>query len=97
VKAVFWVNVQDGRVATRKQLVDAGLADEAEQPVKPWHAIQGSADASTMWYAVLRKQVRGVFIGTLCVRHTGRQASLEEDGWEEVPIEQIGVDAGLRR
>ena len=42
-----------------------------------------------MWYAVLRKRERGVFIGTLCIRHTGRQASLEERGWEEVPVEAI--------
>jgi len=46
-----------------------------------------------MWYAVLSKRERGVFIGTLCVRHTGRQASLERSGWSEVPIEEIG--AGL--
>ena len=37
-----------------------------------------------MWYAVLRKRERGVFIGTLCIRHTGRKASLEASGWEEV-------------
>ena len=43
-----------------------------------------------MWYAVLRKAERGVFIGTLCVRHTGRQASLEQAGWEEVPVADIG-------
>jgi hypothetical protein len=44
-----------------------------------------------MWYAVLRKRERGVFIGTLCIRHTGRQALLERDGWEEVPVESVGV------
>jgi hypothetical protein len=44
-----------------------------------------------MWYAVMRKQTRGIFIGTLVVRHTGRQASLEEEGWSEVPIAEIGV------
>ena len=44
-----------------------------------------------MWYAVMRKQERGVFIGTLCIRHTGRQASMEESGWSEVQIEEIGV------
>ena len=69
------------------------MADETEAPVQPWHPIQGPSDASTMWYSVLRKRVRGVFIGSLCVRHTGRQASLEAAGWEEVPVERIG--AGL--
>ena len=44
-----------------------------------------------MWYAVLRKRERGVFIGTLCIRHTGRQALLEERGWEEIPVAEIGV------
>ena len=65
--------------------------DDEETPVKPWHPIQGPSDASTMWYSVLRKRERGVYIGTLCIRHTGRQASLEEAGWEEVPIEAIAV------
>ena len=44
-----------------------------------------------MWYAVLRKRERGVFIGTLCIRHTGRQASLEAEGWQEIPVERIRV------
>jgi hypothetical protein len=71
--------------------VAAGLADASERPEPPWHPIQGPSDASTMWYTVLRKVERGVFIGTLCVRHTGRQASLEAAGWEEVPVEDIGA------
>ena len=78
-------------MATRAQLAEAELVDERERPVKPWHQIQGPSDASTMWYAVLRKRERGVFIGTFCIRHTGRQASLEQSGWEEVPVERIGV------
>jgi hypothetical protein len=88
---VFFVNTEDGRVATRAQLAEAGLVDDLDKPVKPWHQIQGPSDASTMWYAVLRKRERGVFIGTLCIRHTGRQASLEERGWEEIPVAEIGV------
>jgi hypothetical protein len=88
--SVFFVNTQDGRVATRGQLAEAGLVDEHDKPVKPWHPIQGPSDASTMWYAVLRKRERGIFIGTLCIRHTGRQASLEERGWEEVAVPDIG-------
>jgi hypothetical protein len=88
----FFVNTEDGRVATRNQLAEAGLVDDSEQPVRPWHPIQGPSDASTMWYAVLRKRERGVFIGTLCIRHTGRQSLLEEQGWEEVPVGRIGPD-----
>jgi hypothetical protein len=87
----FFVNTQDGRVATRSQLAEAGLADDIDDPELPWYRIQGPSDASTMWYSVLRRQERGVFIGTLCLRHTGRQASLEEAGWIEVPTEQIGI------
>ena len=85
----FFIDVQTGRVATQRQLSEAGLVDDTEKPVPPWHPIQGPGDASTMWYAVMRKRTKGIFIGTLCIRHTGRQASLESDGWEEVPVDQI--------
>jgi hypothetical protein len=88
---VFFVNTEDGRVATRTQLAEAGLIDELERPARPWHPIQGPDDASTMWYSVLRKRERGVFIGTLCIRHTDRKNLLEERGWEEVPIAEIGI------
>jgi hypothetical protein len=87
----FFVNTSDGRVATQGQLAQAGFVDEYAAPVKPWHPIRGPSDASTMWYAVLRKRERGVFIGTLCIRHTGRQTLLEEQGWEEIPVAEIGV------
>jgi hypothetical protein len=88
---VFFVNTEDGRVATRTQLAEAELVDEHDKPVTPWHQIQGPSDASTMWCAVLRKQERGIFIGTLCIRHTGRQNLLAEQGWEEIPVDEIGV------
>lgn len=51
--------------------------------------MRGDIDASTMWYAVLRKRTHGIFIGTLVLRHTDRQASLLQEGWEEVPIDAI--------
>ena len=92
----FFVNTQDGRVATRSQLAEAGLVDDEEKPVSPWHPIQGPSDASTMWYVVLRKKMRGVFIGTLCIRQTGRQTYLEERGWQEIPVEAIGVGPAAR-
>ena len=87
---VFFVNTEDGRVATRTQLAEAGVVDELDCPPRPWHPIQGPDDASTMWYSVLRKRERGVFIGTLCIRHSDRKPLLEERGWEEVPIAEIG-------
>jgi hypothetical protein len=86
----FWVNTEDGRVATYDQLDGAGLV-ENEKPVSPWHPIQGPSDASTMWYTVLTRETNGVYIGTLCFRHTPRLASLEHAGWREVPVEEIGV------
>jgi hypothetical protein len=64
--------------------------DERLKPVQPWHPIQGPSDASTLWYAVLRKQEKGVFIGTLCFRHSDRQACLQESGWTEVEVNAIG-------
>jgi hypothetical protein len=86
---VFFIDTQTGQVATRKQLVEVGQADEFERPVAPWHPIRGNSDASTLWYAVMRKQERGVFFGTLCIRHTDWHASLLEKGWEEVPVPEI--------
>ena len=89
----FFIDTSDGRVATRGQLEEAGvIAGDADRPPAPWHPVQGPGDASTMWYAVMRKRLRGVFIGMLCIRHTERQPSMEADGWEEVPVERIGLD-----
>ena len=88
---VFFIDYESGRVATRRQLTGAGIVEEGEQPPRPWHPIKGPSDASTMWYAVMRKRTRGIFIGTLCIRHTGRQASLEAEGWGEIAVPDIGV------
>jgi len=79
-------------VATLRQLVEAGVASEAEPPPKPWHRIQGTGDATTMWYAVMRKEVRdGVFIGALTFRHNDHHASLLQQGWHEVEPAEIGM------
>jgi hypothetical protein len=89
--AAFFVDTATGQVATRRQLVEAGVAQPDATPPRPWHPVQGTGDASTMWYAVMRKQVRGVYIGTLCLRHTDHHASLLQQDWQEVPVEEIGV------
>ena len=65
------------------------MVDTIEQPPRPWLRIQGTDDATTMWYAVLRKQVRSVFIGALALRHSDHHASLLAQGWEEVPVEEL--------
>ena len=69
--------------------MDAGIAQADGQAPRPWLRIQGSGDASTMWYAVLRKREKGVFIGTLAIRHGDHHASLLQRGWEELPPEEI--------
>jgi hypothetical protein len=89
----FFINVDDGRVATYTQLIEAGEASDRLPPELPWHPLQGPNDASTALYAVLRKKVQGrdraAWIGLLCLRHGTRQSSLEEEGWEEVSIDEI--------
>ena len=88
---LFFIDTSTGQVATQRQLIDAGIAPEDAPPPRPWLQIQGTRDASTMWYAVLRRKERGVYIGTLALRHTTHHASLLERGWEEVPVEQIAA------
>ena len=43
-----------------------------------------------MWYAVLRKRTRGIFIGAVAFRHGAQYPSLLATGWQEVAIEEIG-------
>jgi hypothetical protein len=88
--AVFFIDTSTGQVATQRQLVEAGVAPADEPPPRPWLRIQGTGDATTMWYAVMRKQVRdGVFIGALCIRHGDHHASLLNEGWQEVSVEEM--------
>jgi hypothetical protein len=87
--ASFFIDTGSGQVATLRQLVAAGVADELNSPPRPWHRIQGTSDATTMWYAVLRRRERGVFIGTLVLRHSPHHASLLQRGWQEVEVEEI--------
>ena len=88
---MFFIETATGQVSTHRQLLEAGIAAENRPPALPWLRIQGPGDASTMWYAVMRKQERGVFIGTLVLRHTPHHASLLEAGWEEVAIDEIAA------
>jgi hypothetical protein len=90
---LFFIDTESGQVATQRQLIDAGIASEAAPPPRPWHRVQGSGDASTMWFAVMRRQERGVYIGTLVLRHSDHHTLLAERGWEEVPISEIAARA----
>jgi hypothetical protein len=89
--ALFFIDTSTGQVATGRQLDEAGVLLPSGLPPRPWLRIQGTGDATTMWYAVLRKEVKtGVYIGTLALRHTEHLASLLQQGWHEVPIPEIG-------
>jgi hypothetical protein len=91
---LFFIETSTGQVATGRQLDEAGIMPPTGIPPRPWHRVSGTGDASTMWYAVLRKQVReGVYIGTLVLRHTEHQASLLQQGWQEVPVSEISAPA----
>jgi hypothetical protein len=87
---LFFIDTDSGRIATHRQLMAEGVVDDVDVPPRPWLRIQGSGDASTMWYAVLRRRERGVYIGALVLRHTPHHALLVERGWEDVPLEEIG-------
>jgi hypothetical protein len=88
---MFFIDTATGQVSTQRQLLEAGIATADRPPELPWLRIQGPSDASTMWYAVLRKRERGVYIGTLTIRHGAHHASLLQKGWEEVAVEQIAA------
>ena len=94
--SAFFIDTSSGQIATLSRLVQTGVANGSDPPPRPWHPVHGDRDASTLWYAVLRKQTKGVFIGTLAIRHSDNHASLLGSGWEEVPLETIdGGGAGI--
>lgn len=72
--------------------MDARIADRTGAVARPWLRIQGTGDATTMWYAVLRRRERGIFIGTLTFRHSPHHALLLQRGWQEVPVGEIGPE-----
>ena len=88
----FFIRTDTGQVATQRQLIEAGHATPDEDPPRPWHRVRGEIDANTMWYAVLRKQLKGVYIGTMTFRHGDHHASLLRDGWQEVEVDEIRPD-----
>ncbi|MDQ3629937.1 MAG: hypothetical protein M3417_01415 [Actinomycetota bacterium] len=91
--ALFFIDTGSGHVATQHQLVGAGLSPADGLPPRPWLRIQGTGDATTMWYAVMRKRERGIFIGTLVFRHSPHHSLLLAQGWEEIPVSEICAPA----
>jgi hypothetical protein len=90
---LFFIDTDTGQVATQRQLVEAGIAPSDELPPRPWHRVQGSGDATMLWYAVMRKRTHGIFIGSLVISHSDHHASLLADGWEEVDVDAIRANA----
>ena len=86
---LFFIDTASGRIATHQQLIDAGISPRHDDPPRPWHRVRGDVDATTMWYAAMRKQTHGIFIGTMVFRHSDHHASLLDQGWEEVDVEEI--------
>ncbi len=86
----FYIHVQEGHIATLDQLAEADIITLGEDPELPWHRIDAPQDATTMWYAAMRKQERGIFLGTLTFRHGDHHSLLLDAGWEEIPVEEIG-------
>ncbi len=89
--ALFFIDTDTGQVATQHQLIAAGVSDGDGFPERPWLRIRASGDATTMWHAVLRRSERGIFIGTLVIRHSDHHTLLLQRGWQEVAIEEIGL------
>jgi hypothetical protein len=87
---VFYIDTSSGTVATKRQLVADGVSSHGDEPPRPWLRIQGPGDATTMWYAVLRRHDRGIWLGTLVMRHGDHHARLLGQGWEEVALDEIG-------
>jgi hypothetical protein len=87
---VFFIDTSTGLVATVHHLIARGVTEGSDPPPRPWLRIQGSGDATTMWYAIMRRRERGIWLGTLVMRHGDHHARLLEQGWEEVALDEIG-------
>jgi len=87
--ALFFINTENGQVATAAGLEADGVCSREDQPPRPWHKIQGSSDATTMWYSVMRRPQQDVFLGSLVFRHSDHHRLLAKQGWEEIPIDEI--------
>ena len=86
---VFFIDTATGQATTGRRLIEAGIADESGDVPRPWHRIQGSGDATTLWHAVLRRREKEIFIGTLVLRHSDHHALLLERGWEEISVDEL--------
>jgi hypothetical protein len=88
---MFYIDTSSGEFATHEQLREHGLLDGDGRSQPPWHRIQASSDASTLWYALLRKRTRGIWLGALAMRSGDHYRKLLDEGWEEVAPETTGA------
>jgi hypothetical protein len=88
---MFYIDTSSGEFATHTQLGANAMLDEVGHARAPWHRIEATSDASTLWYALLRKRSHGIWLGTLTMRGGDHHAKLLSDGWEEVPPERTGA------
>jgi hypothetical protein len=91
---LFYIDTGSGEFATHEQLRQHDLLDRDGRAHPPWHRVQATSDASTLWYALLRKHTRGIWLGTLVMRSADHYRKLLDEGWEEVPPEQTGASLG---
>ena len=91
---MFYIDTSSGHFATHTQLEENDLLEPGGRPRRPWHRIQATSDASTLWYALMRKHTRGIWLGTLTMRNAPHHEKLLGEGWEEVPPERTGESLG---
>lgn len=87
----FYIHVHDGTIATLTQLAESEVIEPGDDPELPWHRINAQSDATTLWFVAMRRQEKGIWLGTLTIRHGDHHSLLVSQGWEEVPVDDIGV------
>ena len=91
---MFYIDTSAGEFATHEQLREHDLLDQDGRAQPPWHRIQATSDASTLWYSLMRKHTRGIWLGALVMRSADHYAKLQSEGWEEFPPERVGASLG---
>ena len=88
---MFYIDTGSGEFATHAQLREHDLLDRDGHSQPPWHRLQATSDASTLWYALMRKRSHGIWLGALVMRGADHHLKLLAEGWEEVPPERTGA------
>lgn len=91
---IFYIDTSSGEFATHARLREHELLDCDGRAQPPWHKLQATSDASTLWYALMRKRTRGIWVGALAMRSAEHRRKLLREGWEEVPPERCGASLG---